>query len=552
VKASKGFFGTIPLAALLALSTAAAAGGMVAIPSDPIRTESGLIAGTQLESGVRAYLGVPFAAPPTGARRWAPPAPAHWQGVWNADRKGPECMQVLRPHNINHYFGEEPTSEDCLYLNLWTPATAKPDAKLPVIVFLYGGGFTIGSSGMANYGGESVARHGALFVNFNYRVGALGFMAHPELTREQGGHSGNYGLLDQLAALRWVKANIAHFGGDPEKVVIMGQSAGAASVVAQIVSPLAKGLFRGAVMSSGCNFRSPLPTLADAEKIGLRVQERLGAGSLDAMRQIPADRILAIQSESQVGVHVEGVRIGGPIVDGYMIPRAKAELVAEGAINRVPIIASYNSDDIDIGMSPFGKVATLADYRAAAQRLFGADSAQFLKLYPATSDAEAARMARQVARDSGFALSARQCAEDEAKIGERAYIDVFTRKHPYTPGVQLADQDPATIGAYHTADIPYWLGTLDTYNMFRPTRDWTPRDHDMSDRMIGALIALAETGNPSTAALNWPAWSSRAEKLVEFGDAISVRTMDGKRMDWLAAHPIGPERLAPRPGLPRD
>ncbi|MDB5722286.1 MAG: hypothetical protein JWP15_2904, partial [Alphaproteobacteria bacterium] len=213
------------LLAALALG-AAAPHGMVPIASDPVKTESGLVAGTRLNSGVRAYLGIPYAQPPVGALRWAAPAPIHWSGIWNADRLGPECIQVLRPHDINHYFGEEPTSENCLYLNLWAPAAARPGARLPVIVFLYGGGFTIGSSGMPNYGGEPAARAGAIFVSFNYRVGALGFMAHPELSREQGGHSGNYGLMDQNAALRWVHSNIARFGGDPSKVLIVGQSAG--------------------------------------------------------------------------------------------------------------------------------------------------------------------------------------------------------------------------------------------------------------------------------------------------------------------------------------
>ncbi len=247
------------LGASMLMGMAPADRSMTPITSDPVVTASGRIAGTQLDSGVRAYLGIPFATPPVGPLRWAPPQPAAWKGVWNADRKGPECIQVLRPHDINHYFGEEPSSEDCLYMNLWTPAQATPASKLPVIVFLYGGGFTIGSSGMANYDGEAMAKAGAVFINFNYRVGAFGFLAHPELTREQGGHSGNYGIMDQTLALRWIRENVARFGGDPDKVLIMGQSAGAGSVIAQIFSPQAKGLFRAAVMSSGCNFRGDGP-----------------------------------------------------------------------------------------------------------------------------------------------------------------------------------------------------------------------------------------------------------------------------------------------------
>src|SRR5262245_24828357 len=211
---------------------------MTPIEGDPIATASGKVSGTRLESGVKAYLGIRYAAPPTQGLRWKPPQPIEWQDVWVADRKGAECIQVLRPHNINHYFGEEPTSEDCLYLNIWAPGSAQAGAALPVIVFIYGGGGTIGSSGMAVYDGGNVAKHGAIFVSMNYRVGALGFMAHPELTKEQGGHSGNYGYLDQNAALQWIHANIAAFGGDPQKVIITGQSFGAGSVAAQLFSPL--------------------------------------------------------------------------------------------------------------------------------------------------------------------------------------------------------------------------------------------------------------------------------------------------------------------------
>src|ERR1039458_7693352 len=223
------------------------------VPGDPVSIESGLVAGKILPPGVKAYLGIPFAAPPLRELRWREPQPLkHWKGVNHADRKMPECIQVLRPHNINHYFGEEASSEDCLYLNVWAPSTAKSGASLPVIVYIYGGGSTIGSSGMAIYAGENVAARGAVFVNFNYRLGALGFMAHPALTAESPHHqSGNYAHLDQVAALQWIQRNIAKFGGDPRKVVISGQSAGAGSVSLLQASPLAKGLFRGVVAMSG-------------------------------------------------------------------------------------------------------------------------------------------------------------------------------------------------------------------------------------------------------------------------------------------------------------
>jgi para-nitrobenzyl esterase len=522
--------------------------GMRAIASDPIATSSGAIAGTLIDDGVRAYLGIPYAAPPVGDLRWATPRPVTWQGVRNADRTGPECIQVLRPHGINHYFGEEATSEDCLTMNIWAP-DAKPAAKLPVVVFIYGGGFTIGSSGMPNYGGAAVAQRGALFVNFNYRVGAFGFMAHPELTREQGGHSGNYGLMDQIAALRWIRANIAAFGGDPDKVTIIGQSAGALSVASLIFSPEAKGLFRSAAMTSWCNYHDAMPTLAEAEATGVAVQQRLKADSLAALRDIPADRILAIQSESQLGANVAGIRIGGPIVDGFVLPDQKPALLAAGRINRVPIIASSNTDDIDILMSPFGHVTTLDQYHATALAAFGADAAAFFRLFPAATDAEAKATARKVAHLTGFVQASRQCARDQASIGQSAYIAQFSRKHPYTPGARIADQDPATIGAYHTGDIPYWFGTLDIYNSLRRTRDWTPYDRQLSAVMMEDLIAFARDGRPGA---DWPAWSAHKESEMSFGDSIAVRPLDVRRLDWLAAHPVARQALPPRPGAPRD
>ncbi|HEX7694088.1 MAG TPA: carboxylesterase family protein [Sphingomonas sp.] len=518
------------------------------IAGDPVSTDVGSIAGIQNDDGVRAYLGIPYAAPPVGDLRWAAPRPVAWRGTRRADRTGPECIQVLRPHNINHYFGEEPTSEDCLYMNIWAPA-AKPGARLPVLVFIYGGGFTIGSSGMPNYGGAAVARRGAVFVNFNYRVGAFGFLAHPELSREQGGHSGNYGLMDQIAALRWVKANIAAFGGDPAKVTIIGQSAGALSVASLIFSPQAKGLFRSATMTSWCNYRDAMPTLAEAEATGMEVQKRLKADSLSAMRAIPADRILAIQSESQVGANVTGVRIGGPIVDGFVLPDQKPALLTAGRVNRVPIIASSNTDDIDIGMSPFGRVMTLDDYRGVARTAFGADADAFLNLFPATDDASAKAAARRVAHMAGFVLASRQCARDQASLGQATYIDEFSRKHPYTPGVRFADQDPVTVGAYHTGDIPYWLGTLDVYNLLRRTRDWTPYDRQLSATMMADLIGFAWNGRPGP---DWPAWSVGDERERVFGDNITVRPLDRMRLDWLEAHPVARTAPAPRPISPRD
>jgi para-nitrobenzyl esterase len=516
-----------------------------------VETTSGRVAGTTLPSRVKTWLGIPFAKPPVGNLRWAPPQPAFWSGVRNADRKGPACIQVLRPHDINHYFGEEATGEDCLTMNIWAPADARADQKRPVIVFIYGGGFTIGSSGMANYDGEAMAKAGAVFVNFNYRVGALGFLAHPELTAEQGGASGNYGLMDQTLALKWIKQNIAAFGGDPDKVLIMGQSAGASSVAAQIQSPAARGLFRAAVMSSGCNMRGVKATLSEAEKLGLALQERLGAKSLEALRNIPADRILAVQSENQLGLSVAGVRISGPIVDGRVLPQQAADAVSANNFAKVPIMAGFNEDDIAFGFGPLTGASTVAEYEAASIQMFGADSAAFLKLYPVKRDAEVRATARRAAQDFGFAASARACATDLSAQGVPVWINEYARKHPYVPGVKLADQDTAKIGAYHTADIPYWFGTLDKYNMLRPTRDWTQWDRGLSERMMSALIAMAATGSPDTPAMPWKPWSAKNDNLLWLGDTIELKKFSVAGQSWLAAHkPV--VASTPRPNLPRD
>lgn len=536
----------------LAISGVASAGPMVAIPSDPVATASGKVAGTRLASGVKAYLGVPYAKPPTQDLRWKPPQPIAWDGVWNADRKGAECIQVLRPHDINHYFGEEATSEDCLNLNLWTPADAKPGDKLPVVVFIYGGGGTIGSAGMANYDGENVARRGAIYVNFNYRVGTLGFLAHPELTKEQGGHSGNYGYLDQNAALKWVRDNIAKFGGDPDKVVITGQSFGAGSVAAQIFSPLSKGLFRGAMLSSGCNFTGDPVPLATGEQVGLDLQKRLGAANLAAMRNAPADRILAQQSESQVGASVQGVRAPA-VIDGYFFVAGKADTLAKKLGSDVPIIASSNGDDIDGGRSPLTRTSTVADYEAAARKMYGEGADAFLKLYPVKTDADVKAVAHLAAAEAGMLQGSRACGQLQARFNSSAtYVDFFTRRHPYAPGVTFPDQDTATVGAYHTADVPYWFDTMDKYNGLRVTRNWTAYDRDLSERMMSALISLAATGAPSSAKLDWPAWTDAKPQYVEFGDAVSVKTMPVKRMDWQVAHPPTIQPAAPGPVRPRD
>lgn len=290
----------------------------------PVAVDGGKVEGVTLPSGVNAWLGVPFAAPPLRELRWQPPQPVKpWAGVYHADRFAPQCLQPLRSPRQNHYFGNEATSEDCLYLNVWAPKSAK---KLPVVVWVYGGGFNIGSASMANYSGEPLARAGVVRVNIAYRVGALGFMAHPELSRESGyGASGNYGLMDQIAALQWVKRNIAKFGGDPDNVTIAGQSAGSMSVALLQMSPKARGLFHRVVGMSGSPFGGMLgPVSRDkAEAQGLALQKELGAASLSDLRAVPGDKVAAATSPRD------------PIViDGRYVTGSAEQVFARGGGHR--------------------------------------------------------------------------------------------------------------------------------------------------------------------------------------------------------------------------
>jgi len=515
-----------------------------------VTTRSGQLRGVVLDGGTKAWLGVPYARAPTGDRRWRPPEANAWNRVYNADRKMPECMQVLRPHDINHYFGEEATSEDCLFMNIWAPAGATPDAGLPVIVFIYGGGGTIGSSGMALYDGATVAARGAVFVNFNYRVGLLGFMAHPELSAEQGGHSGNYGYLDQNLALRWIHENIGAFGGDPAKVLISGQSFGAGSVTQHIFSPLSKGLFSAALMSSGCGWGGSLESLESGEQVGLQVEKALGVTGIYALRQVPADRIIDIQQERQVGAANEGLRARG-VVDGYFMPAGQLEILESGGNNDVPVIAHFNAHESSM---PLMRATSVAEYEDLARQMYGDAADEFLALFAVESDEDLWARSHEAATANRRLASARNCAILQNRYNESPiYISEFARKHPYAPDAEIADQDIATIGAYHTADIPYWFGTQDEFNMLRHTRDWTDYDRQMSETMTAALINMARTGSPSTDNLDWRAWSANDEARMVFGDDMAMAPLNLDALAFFAEHeamdvnqPPDPPRIGPR------
>jgi para-nitrobenzyl esterase len=540
------------LAICLLSGACSAAATRIAAPQVVVLPQ-GRLAGLLLPSGVQAWLGIPYAAPPVRERRWQPPQPHDpWPGTWHADRKGPECIQVLRAHNINHYFGEEPTGEDCLYLNVWAPPGTRTGSRLPVIVFIHGGGFTIGSSGMALYDGEQVARDGAVFVNFNYRLGALGFMAHPELSAESAHHaSGNYGFLDQIAALTWIHDNIARFGGDPAHVIISGQSAGAGSASLLQLSPLAKGLFRGVVAMSGGawgGLGDPLPpSLAEAEKIGLQMQEALKARSIEEMRQIPADRILALQQDCQLGCS-GSIRIGGANIDGWFLPAPPAELMRSHAGSDVPVIAGFTRDE---SSNALRTAQSPAEYRAAAEQTYGDNAAEFLQLYPADTVEEVHDQGKIAAREGVIERGARNWAIAQAASNRSpTWLFMLTRVQPFNPAVVIADH-PERIGAYHTSDVPYWFQTFDALNLFRPTRNWTPDDRGLGYRMTEALIQFAQTGSPATSQLPWIAWQPDREQLLELDLASHMAPMDTNRLEFQREHPPRGGGLA-GPRGPRD
>lgn len=503
----------VALVSWLAIFPAAAqeTGSPMATRALPI--DGGMVSGTTLPSGVTAYLGIPYAAPPVRDGRWRQPQPViPWDGILQANKFAPQCTQPLRDAAANHYSGTEVTSEDCLYLNVWT----RPDLKkAPVIVYIHGGAFFIGAGSNGIYDGEAVSREGAVFVNLNYRVGPMGFLALPELSAESPrGTSGNYGFLDQIAALEWVKRNIPRFGGDPDNVTIVGQSAGSMSVLTLQASPLAKGLFHRAVGMSGAMIGGPvtMPSLSQAEQDGEKLKTVWKARNLEQLRTMPADRLVVPRVPNGPST--------GPAVDGYVLPLPIPEMFARKEQSDVPLVLGFTRDESFGGLSP---VNSLVDYQEKAKARFGDQARRYLRLYPANTDAEAQVQARAADRDGTMAISMLAWATLQHENGRAPVFSYeFSRPHSFAPNVTFSDLTPANAGAYHTSEVPFWLGTLDTFNRYRQTRNWSGDDYAMSQVMVRALVGFALTGTPDTAALQWPRFTPKRPKLMEFGQKTSV------------------------------
>lgn len=496
-----------------------------AVPADPVTIIGGRVAGNLLPTGMKAYLGIPFAAPPVGDLRWKEPQPVRpWKGVREALTLPPACMQTGIA---------EPISEDCLYLNLWVPAKAKAGAKLPVVVYIYGGGFSRGSASSPVVAGANLAAKGLIYVAGNYRVGPFGFLAHPDLGKENPHNaSGDYGLLDQLAALKWVHANIARFGGDPGNVTVVGHSAGSVSASALQASPLAAGLFQKdmGISASGLTWEAGVFRSKEAaEQDGLMVQQTLKAPNIAAMRAMSADLILA-------------QRGGPPSVDGWYMPKDPKDIFAAGEQNDVTGFVGFTRDE---GYGAFMSVQSPEEYVSAAKRMYGADADKLLALYP--PDKNFKHNAQLAARDITLGTAMRRWAMGQAGSSRKpAYVYMTAILHHYSPDKQPAAESYES-RAFHGSDNAFWLNTLDGYNAVAVTRQWTKADYALAEKMSDMLVAFAKTGKPSIAGTAAPRYDPANEELLAITiDDMRVMPFPGRdNVVFLHGLKIAPREAGP-------
>jgi len=470
----------------------------------------GRVAGVVTNS-ISSFKGIPFAAPPIGALRWKAPQPVKpWTGVKQASAYGLACMQDPAFPKI---FGAPPTlSEDCLYLNVWTPAKSASDA-LPVMVWIYGGGFVGGQTSVPLYDGARLAEKGVVLVSVAYRLGPFGYLAHPELTRESGKGSGNYGLQDMIAGLQWVKANIAKFGGDPSRVTIFGESAGGIAVSMLAASPAAKGLFHRAISESGGNFAPPrlaseggqnAPTLKVAEASGAEFLSKLKVGDIKAAREVPAEKLqLAVGPGLQNGFW--------PVFDGDVLPADQYELYRAGRFNDTPVLIGTNSDEGALFAQP-GMNATR--FESLIREGYGKQSGAVLAAYPHATEADATKAGKDIMRDSLFAWPTWAWAMLQSEKGKgHAYVYYFDHRTPQSP-----------TGANHGSEIAFVFRNLvgaGPVGLSGPAR---PEDNAMSELMSSYWVNFAKTGDPNGPGLSrWPAFTSSSQTLMFFDAKSSAR-----------------------------
>ncbi len=485
--------------------------------SDPVTTASGKLSGVTLKSGVRAFKGIPFGAPPIGELRWREPQPvAKWDGVRKADRFGNVCVQPSQPqrnpNNVTVDLPDSPKmSEDCLYLNVWTQANRANDRR-PVMVWIYGGGFTEGSSAIAVYDGAELAKKGVIVVTLNYRVGPLGFLAHPELTRESG-TSGNYGLLDQIAALTWVQLNIAAFGGDPKNVTIFGESAGSLDVSVLMTSPLSKGLFHRAIAESGAVVLVGEPaTLAEAEKRGQETAARWKVATdapIEALRAVSTAAIMAAEPNYLLGDQIPDVFPNlGITVDGYVFTRKPTQVFAAGEQHRVPMLLGSNGREQVPGST------VPKDLPAAIAKRYGPLAPRAVTLYAGAPDPVYGTAAEQWATDSSFRCSTVAQAVWHAAAGNPAFEYEFVHVPP----------ERAALGATHASELSHVFGTYQhgVIGVGPPARA-TEADARLSDVMQRYWTNFAKTGDPNGPGLpQWPKFDTKSRGYVEFATSGAV------------------------------
>jgi len=462
------------------------------------QTANGVLEGVVSPDGkVRTFKGIPYAAPPVGPLRWKAPQPvSSWTGVRKAVDYAPRAMQGRIYDDM--IFNDKGPSEDCLYLNLWMPENSSK-SKLPVMVWIHGGGFVAGSSSEPRQDAGNLSKKGVMVVSFNYRMGVFGFFSHPELTEESGHYaSGNYGLLDQVAALQWIKNNIATFGGDPDNVTIFGESAGSSSVCALMASPLAQGLFHRAIGESGAFFSptSPLKQRVEAEQAGVNfAKSSFGTGSLEAMRAMPAQKILNAALKEPKGYF-------SPDIDGYFLTADCSSIYTAGNQSHVPLLAGWNKDEGKPESFFASDKPTVKSYVSHANTRFNNNAEAFLKLYPATTDEEAKRAARDFAGDQSTAYADWKWLELQLKTGASP---VFRYEFDQTlplPADAKPDTDPL---APHASEIEFVFRVLSSRNL-----PWRAEDYEVSELISSYWTNFAKTGDPNGPGLpQWPAYSER-------------------------------------------
>ncbi len=475
-------------------------------PAPVVDTEHGPVRGVPLADGGAKFVGIPFAAPTTGAKRWrAPEPPARWTEPLDASVLKKACPQVDPFRG-----GPVDFDEDCLHLNLWTPSLAK-DARAPVMVFIHGGGFLFGSADFETYDGTALAKAGVVLVAINYRLGALGFLAHPALTAEEGAHqsSGNYGLMDQQLALRWVRDNIARFGGDPDRVTLFGESAGAISTGLQMVAPGADGLFHRAIFQSGTGLitRLPLhdpgtPEEDSAEERGQRFARELGCTGPDVPACLRAKPVADLLKAGETNIDLTGkLRVAfGPTVDGHVVPAQPRELYSEAKYLKVPVMVGTNLDEGSL-FTIKAKIDSPERYEEIVRARSPEHAQTILALYPVKENGSPRGAYNHVLRDVLFLCPARQLARNLVEHGQKVYAYQFTHapKNLFTWWNGL--------GAFHAAELPFVFGA--TRGLLRID---TAQERALSSAMIGYWTRFAATGNPNGGgAPQWPEYTRQAE-----------------------------------------